>query len=117
MEQKVRDILDRVTEELGITFEMEAISNTPPGQIEGALDSSLVKTAQEASRFLGYEPTLSDAGSANLNVSIAGGTLSIGLGGSRGGQRGFSDEWADIGVMQRTAQHVFLTAIAVANAE
>ncbi len=116
MEQKVRDILEDVTEELGITFEMEAISNTPPGQIEGALDSNLVKTAQAASRFLGYEPTMSNAGSANLNVSIAGGTLSIGLGGSRGGQRGFADEWADIGVMQRTAQHVFLTAVTVANA-
>lgn len=116
MEQKVKDILADVTAELGITFEMEVVSNTPPGQIEGAVDSNLVRTAQEASRFLGYEPTLSDAGSANLNVSIAGGTLSIGLGGSRGGQRGFADEWADIGVMQRTAQHVFLTAITVANA-
>lgn len=116
MEQKVRGILAGVTDELGIRFEMEVVSNTPPGQIEGALESNLVRTAQEASRFLGYEPTLSDAGSANLNVSIAGGTLSIGLGGSRGGERGFPGEWADIGVMQRTAQHVFLTAITVANA-
>jgi len=116
MEQKVQAILAQVTEELGIDFEMEEVSKTPPGQIEGALDSPLVQTSIAISNYLGSNPTLSDAGSANLNVSIAGGTLSIGIASERGGRRGFPDEWADIPVMERTAKNILLTAVTIGNA-
>jgi acetylornithine deacetylase/succinyl-diaminopimelate desuccinylase-like protein len=116
MEQKVQDILAQVTTELGITFEMEEVSKTPPGQIEGALESPLVQTSIAISNYLGNNPSLSDAGSANLNVSIAGGTLSIGIASERGGRRGFPDEWADIPVMERTAKNILLTAITIGNA-
>lgn len=116
MESKVRKILSDVTKELGISFEMEVVSDTPPGQIEGARESSLVQTSIAISNYLGNNPRLSDAGSANLNVSIAGGTLSIGIASERGGRRGFEDEWADISVMQRTAKNVFLTAVTIGNA-
>ncbi|MCB2092556.1 MAG: M20/M25/M40 family metallo-hydrolase [Alphaproteobacteria bacterium] len=117
MEEKVRDILAEVTKELGIKFEMEVVSDTPPGQIAGAKESSLVQTSIKISEFLGNSPRLSDAGSANLNVSIAGGTLSIGISSERGGRRGFPDEWADISTMVRTAKNVFLTAITIGNAQ
>ncbi|ALO45538.1 M20/M25/M40 family metallo-hydrolase [Pseudohongiella spirulinae] len=117
MESQVRHILDEVTAELGITFNMEEVSRTPPGQIDGALDSSLVQTSVAISDYLGSSPALSNAGSANLNVSIAGGTLSIGISSERGGRRGFPDEWADIDVMQRTAKHIFLLAVTQANAD
>ena len=116
MEQKVQAILAQVTEELGIRFEMEEVSKTPPGQIEGALDSPLVQTSIAISNYLGSNPALSDAGSANLNVSIAGGTLSIGIASERGGRRGFPDEWADIPVMERTAKNILLTAVTIGNA-
>jgi acetylornithine deacetylase/succinyl-diaminopimelate desuccinylase-like protein len=116
MEQKVQAILAQVTDELGIGFDMEEVSKTPPGQIEGALDSPLVQTSIAISNYLGSNPTLSDAGSANLNVSIAGGTLSIGIASERGGRRGFPDEWADIPVMERTAKNILLTAITLGNA-
>jgi acetylornithine deacetylase/succinyl-diaminopimelate desuccinylase-like protein len=116
MEQKVQAILAQVTAELGIDFEMEEVSKTPPGQIEGALDSPLVQTSIAISNYLGSNPSLSDAGSANLNVSIAGGTLSIGIASERGGRRGFPDEWADIPVMERTAKNILLTAITIGNA-
>ena len=115
MEQQTRDILDEVSTELGIQFEMEAVSQTPPGQIPGALESNLVQTSIAISQHLGSTPRLSNAGSANLNVAIAGGTLAIGISSSRGGQRGFADEWADIPILQRTAKNVFLTAITQAN--
>jgi len=117
METKVQKILDDVTYELGIKFEMEVVSDTPPGQIEGALNSSLVQTSKAISNYLGNEPRLSNAGSANLNVPIAGGTLSIGIASSRGGRRGFADEWADIPTMMRTAKNVFLTAIIIGKAD
>ncbi len=116
MEQQTRVILEGVTQELGIRFEMEPVSKTPPGQIPGALESSLVRNSIAISKFLGTSPSLSNAGSANLNVAIAGGTLSIGISSERGGRRGFADEWADIPVLQRTAKNVFLTAITQANA-
>jgi len=116
MELKTRNILESVTQELDIRFEMEAVSKTPPGQIPGALESSLVRNSIAISEYLGTSPRLSNAGSANLNVSIAGGTLSIGISSERGGRRGFADEWADISVMQRTAKNVFLTAVTQGNA-
>ena len=117
MEAKVRNILSEVTNELGLKFEMEVISITPPGQIEGALKSSLVQKSRKISNYLGGTPRLSNAGSANLNVSIAGGTLSIGISSKRGGRRGFPDEWANIPTMIRTAKNVFLTAITIGNME
>lgn len=116
MEQQTRAILSQVAQELGIRFEMESVSKTPPGQIPGALSSSLVQDSIAISAYLGTQPTLSNAGSANLNIAIAGGTLSIAISSERGGQRGFVDEWADIEVLQRTAKNVFLTAITQANA-
>lgn len=116
MEEQTRTILGNVSQELGIRLEMEPVSQTPPGQIPGALESSLVRNSIAISEYLGTSPRLSNAGSANLNVAIAGGTLSIGISSERGGRRGFADEWADIPVMQRTAKNVFLTAITQANA-
>jgi hypothetical protein len=64
-------------------------------------------------RWLGLEPALGTAGSSNLNIAVAGGTPAIGLGGERGGRRGFPDEWADIPSMMRTARHVLLLAAAL----
>lgn len=116
MELQTRKIISDVSDELGIAMEMEAVSKTPPGQIPGALESALVKDSIAISEFLGSSPRLSNAGSANLNVAIAGGTLSIGISSERGGRRGFSDEWADLPVLERTAKNVFLTAITQANA-
>lgn len=116
MEQQTRKILADVSGELGIRLEMVPVSITPPGQILGAIESSLVQNSISISTFLGTAPSLSNAGSANLNVAIAGGTLAIGISSERGGRRGFPDEWADIPVLQRTAKNVFLTAITQANA-
>lgn len=117
MESQVRQILSDVTDELGINFHMEPFSMMPPGQIEGARDSKLVQTSLAISEYLGTTPSLSNAGSANLNVAIAGGTLAIGIASERGGQRGFADEWASIEVMQRTAKNVFLTAVIMGGVE
>jgi acetylornithine deacetylase/succinyl-diaminopimelate desuccinylase-like protein len=115
MEQQTRDILAGVTDELGIRFDMKPVSQIPPGQIPGALESKLVQDSLAISEFLGSSPRLSNAGSANLNVAIAGGSLAIGISSERGGRRGFADEWADIPVLQRTARNVFLTAITQAD--
>ena len=110
VEGQVRTVLTQVTDETGIGLTMEPFQLTPGGQIPGAESSSLVVNATEISRHLGYEPRLGNSGSSNMNVSIAGGTLAIGLGGSRGGERGEPGEWADISGMIRTAKHVFLLA-------
>ncbi len=117
IEGQVRGILQEVSAETEIGFAMEPFQLTPGGQISGAESSLLVRTASEISRHLGYEPSLSRWGSSNMNVAVAGGTLAIGLGGSRGGERGQPGEWADIDGMMRTAQQVFLLAAALGGAE
>lgn len=105
-EAAVREILTAVTTETGTRFDMRPVQLTGGGQIAGADTSRLVRTSVGIARELGLEPRLGNAGSANLNVAIAGGTLAIGLGGERGGARGEPGEFADILAMQRTARHV-----------
>jgi len=117
VEEAVRDVLDEVGAETGVAFQMEPFQLTPGGQIPDAVNSPLVQTAVTVSRHLGYEPRLGNAGSSNMNIAIGGGTPAIGLGGSRGGQRGFPDEWADIPAMVRSAKHVFLLAATLGGGE
>lgn len=110
MEQKVLGILEEVGQETNIELSLEPFQTTPGGQLEGALESPLVKRAKAITQYLGFEPTLSNAGSSNMNIAIAGGVSAIGLGGDRGGQRGYPDEWASIPNMILAAKHVFLLA-------
>ena len=110
IEKAVRAILREVGAETGVSFEMEAVTQIPGAQIPGMADSDLVRTSAAIARSMDLQPTFSNAGSANLNVALAGGTPAIGLGGGRGGQRGSLDEWADRAAMMRSARHVFLLA-------
>jgi len=110
VESEVRRILAEVTKETTIQFVMEPFQITPGGQLPGFRESAIVSTAQAISRHLGYDAQLGNAGSANLNVPLGQGTPAIGIGGERGGQRGFADEWGDIPQMMRTAKYVALLA-------
>jgi acetylornithine deacetylase/succinyl-diaminopimelate desuccinylase-like protein len=117
METEVRSVLKTVSEETGIALKMEPFQLTPGGQIPGARESELVTSAEAVSNHLGYEPRVSNMGSSNMNIAIGGGTSAIGLGGSRGGRRGFPDEWADIPTMMRTAKHIVLLSATVGGAK
>lgn len=110
IETEVASLIAQVGEETGVELKMEPFQLTPGGQIPDALESELVTTGVSISQFLGYEPLLSNRGSSNLNVAISQGTPALGLGGERGGRRGFPDEWADIETMNKSAKHVFLLA-------
>ena len=113
IEKDVRTILDEVASETEIAFRLEAENLTPGGQIDGARESDLVRWSGHIAERLGFEPAFSNTGSANLNIAIAAGTPAIGLGGSRGGERGYAGEWTDINAMMRSAEHVALLAIAL----
>ena len=113
IEEEVRTILDEVASETEIIFRLEAENLTPGGQIAGARESDLVRWSGHVAERLGFEPVFSNTGSANLNIAIAAGTPAIGLGGSRGGERGYAGEWTDINAMLRSAEHVALLAIAL----
>ena len=117
IEAAVRGTLERVSKEVETRFVMEPFQLTPGGQIPNALNSNLVTTSKAIAEWLGHEPALSKRGSSNMNVAIGGNTLAIGLGGDRGGQRGFTDEWADIPAMMRTAQHVYLLGAMLGGSE
>lgn len=80
-----------------------------PGANTSTTAAALVAAADALTRS-GYEPRLGNAGSANLRVPLGRGAPAIGVGGERGGQRGFADEWADIPQMMRTARFVVLLA-------
>lgn len=94
-----------------VTFTLVPFQLTPGGQVSGAQTSDLVQSASAISRYLGYDASLSNSGSSNMNVAVGQGTLAIGLGGSRGGERGQPGEWADIDGMMRTAKQVFLLSV------
>ena len=113
IEDDVRMILDDVAAETETSFRLEPENLTPGGQIDGARESDLVRWSGHVAERLGFEPSFSNTGSANLNIAIAAGTPAIGLGGSRGGDRGYPGEWTDINAMMHTAEHVALLAIAL----
>jgi metal-dependent amidase/aminoacylase/carboxypeptidase family protein len=113
VEAEVRKILAGVTAETTISFVMEPTQMTPGGQIAGLRNSLLVTTAAAISTHLGYAPQLGDAGSSNMNVPLGQGTAAIGIGGNRGGQRGFADEWGEIPQMMRTAKYIVLLAATI----
>jgi acetylornithine deacetylase/succinyl-diaminopimelate desuccinylase-like protein len=113
VEAEVRTILTQVTAETTITFAMEPTQLTPGGQIPGLRDSALVTTAAAISKRLGYDAQLGSAGSSNMNVPLGHGSVAIGIGGERGGQRGFPDEWGDIPQMMRTAKYLVLLAATI----
>ena len=117
IEKDVERILSDVNGETGIEFRLEPNNIVPGGQIAGARDSDLVRWSATIARRIGLTPRFTDAGSANLNVAIAAGTQAIGLNGSRGGRRGYADEWADINAMMRSAEHVALLALALGSGE
>lgn len=110
VEAAVKQILFQVAAETSIAFSMEPTQLTNGGQISGFRDSAIVTTAEAISSHLGYTASLSNAGSANLNVPLGHGSPAVGIGGDRGGQRGFPDEWGDIPQMMRTAKYLVLLA-------
>lgn len=116
IEADVRAILERVGAETETSLTLEPFQITPGGQIPGARESELVTTSETISRHLGFDPTLSNRGSSNLNVAIGNGTPAIGLGGQRGENRAQPDEWASIPAMMDTARHVLLLAATVGGA-
>lgn len=111
IEAAERAILQQVTAETGIAFEQSIENDSPAGQIPDAVNSPLVRWAAAIGMSMGAKAQLSNAGSANMNIAIAGGTPAIGIGGERGGRRGFPDEWADTGVLDRTTRQVALLSL------
>lgn len=108
IEDQVRGILMEVGQETGISLTMEPYQIIPGGQIPGALETSLVRSAQSAARSLGIEPVMSDRGSSNMNIPLSHQHLAIGINGDRGGKRGYLDEWADVDALIRSAKVIFL---------
>jgi acetylornithine deacetylase/succinyl-diaminopimelate desuccinylase-like protein len=112
IEHRVQMILSTVANETKIELQMEAQQITPGGQVDGAEESLLVKTAAQIAEHMGYSSSVSNFGSSNTNVSVAGGHLSICLGGRPGSDlRGTIDEYADVDALMRTAKQVYLLSM------
>ena len=114
IENRVQRILSTVGAETQISLQMEAEQITPGGQVDGAEDSLLVTTAAQIADHMGYTASVSNFGSSNTNVSVAGGHLSICLGGRPGSDlRGTIDEYADVDALMRTAKQVYLLSMSL----
>lgn len=109
-EAAVQDVLKSVSTETEVEFTLEPFQIMDGGQIDGFLNSWKVQKSLDISRYLGYEPGTSNAGSSNMNVALSQGYPAIGLGGNRGENRGKMDEFADSDAMINSACYVFLLA-------
>ncbi len=109
-EAAVNDVLRSVSTETEVEFELTPFQIMNGGQIDGFAQSWKVQKALDVSRYLGYEPTTSNAGSSNMNVPLSQGYPAIGLGGNRGENRGKMEEFADSDAMINSARYVFLLA-------
>jgi len=96
IKEEILSIAAEVAEEEGLEWWIEPYSESSAGQLPGARDSRLVGVAEEATRLLGVEPTLSSRGSSNMNAGIAAGIPSISAGGDRGGGRDTAEEYANV---------------------
>jgi acetylornithine deacetylase/succinyl-diaminopimelate desuccinylase-like protein len=111
--REIGTVLGQVGRETGIDLRLEPEFRSLGGQIPGARESSLTRTAVAVSRRLGFEPTLSDLGCCNMRVAIAAGTPALGLHGGRGGERGTAAEWASIPSLLDAARQVVLLGAAL----
>ncbi len=90
------DIAKDVSRKEGLEWWMEPFSESPAGQIPGARNGRLVRIAEEATKTIGREASLSNRGSSNMNIGIARKIHSISTGGDRGGGRDTTEEFANI---------------------
>jgi len=96
MREEIERIATEVSGEEELEWWVEPFSATPAGQIPGARGSKLVRVAEEVTKLMGFEPTLSDRGSCNMNAGVAAGVSTISTGGGRGGSRDTAEEYANI---------------------
>jgi acetylornithine deacetylase/succinyl-diaminopimelate desuccinylase-like protein len=108
IESDVEQILNRVSQETRIRFDMEKEIILDGGQVPGARDSYIVKLSAEISESLGYSPLITHKGCCNMIVPVSHGLSAVGLHGERGGEDGTVGEWASIPAMMRTAKFVLL---------
>jgi len=94
--KKIFDCVRSVAGEDQREWWIETYSEVPAGQIPGARNSRFVRTAEEVTKALGYDVSLSNRGSSNMNVGISLKIPSISVGGNRGGGRDTPEEYANI---------------------
>ena len=96
MRERVLKVVKEVADEQELEYWIEDFQKGPAGLIPGSRESDLVRVAEEYSKLLGVEPTVSPRGSSNMNVGVRRGVKSISTGGDRGGNRNTLDEYANI---------------------
>ncbi len=79
---QIDEICYRIAEQESVEVEITR-RDDPAAQIPGHRNSTLVKTAEEVLRFLGYEPRLNAWGVTDANIAIRRGIPAISLGRTR----------------------------------
>lgn len=94
--EKIIGLVEGIAVEQELEFWIENFQKGKAGLIPGSRESDLVRVAEEFSKLLGVEPSVSPRGSSNMNAGIRKGVKSISTGGNRGGERNTMDEYANI---------------------
>lgn len=92
----IMGVVEKVAGEQQLEHWIEDFQKGPAGLISGSRESDLVRVAEEYSKLMGVEPSVSPRGSSNMNVGVRSGVKSISTGGDRGGGRNTLDEFANI---------------------
>lgn len=96
MRERVLKVVKEVANGQELGYGIEDFQKGPADLIPGSRESDLVRVAEEFSKLLGVEPTVSPRGSSNMNVGVRRGVKSISTGGDRGGNRNTLEEYTNI---------------------
>ncbi|MDQ5837333.1 MAG: M20/M25/M40 family metallo-hydrolase, partial [Acidobacteriota bacterium] len=114
LERKIAVILQEEAQREHMTVKTERISATPAAQIPGHRNSPLVKTAEAVHYAMGFQPSLSTAGSNNGNVALLAGLSAISTGAADCGNAHALTEWCDPETIYKGIQKTILLGVAMA---
>ena len=80
LEKQIQTIVDEEAARAGITAKTDVISKSPAAMIPGHRDSYLVRMAEAVHRVIGFDPSISNAGSNNSSAALLAGISSISTG-------------------------------------
>jgi tripeptide aminopeptidase len=80
LDKKIAAILDEEAKRVGMTVKTDVISTSPAAVLPGNRDSKLVKIAEAVHRAMGFDPSITNAGSNNSSAALLQGITSISTG-------------------------------------
>ena len=114
LEKKIAAILDEEAKRAGMTVKTEVISSSPAAVLPGNRDSQLVKIAEAVHRAMGFNPSITNAGSNNSSAALLEGISSISTGAGPCNDSHALTENCEIEPLYKGIKKTLLLAVALA---